>query len=129
MISGGDHRDGGEACKLESVKKRRCGPIGRDGVSTADCEDAHMCTAAYALSTVSPAGWLVRVSNEDASVGLLVVQGRRFRPIPGKIPQAAAPLTGPSQGGVRLLFCFPQPAFGEISTGERRSSRSLAHDA
>ena len=56
----------------------------------------------------------VRVSNEDATVGLLVVQGRRFRPIPGKVPQAAAPLTGHGQGGARPLFCFPQAAFDEI---------------
>jgi len=61
------------------------------------------------------------MSNEDAAVGLLVVQGRCFRPIPGKVPQAAAPLTGRGHDHAA--------AFDEISTAERRFSRSLAHHA
>jgi hypothetical protein len=61
------------------------------------------------------------MSNEDAAVGLLVVQGRRLGAIPGKVPEAAAPLTRPGHGRAAASAKF-QPVNGTFN-------RSLAHDA
>jgi hypothetical protein len=86
MISGGDHRDGGEACKLESVKNGDAGQSGATGflrpiVKTLTCALRYM-RYPRCRRLVQPVG----MSNEDAAVGLLVVQGRHLGTIPGKVP-------------------------------------------
>jgi hypothetical protein len=40
-------------------------------------------------------------AHENASHGILVVQARRLGSLPGKVPAAAAPLTG--DGAARML--------------------------
>jgi hypothetical protein len=94
MIYGGDHRDGGEACKLESVKSGDACQSAATGFLRPIVKTLTCALRQVRYSRCRRLAQPVRMSHEDAAVGLLVVQGRRFWTIPGKVPQAAAPLTG-----------------------------------